>query len=167
MHYFSIFKALCAATHAFTLFENDDNDDWVTREPHNSSRTLISCHIDPESEFEITPTASLNCYLCSHSSLWPKNYSYIHTTSTNILDFNSISFAISALILIALVSRITLLEWLSKFAQCWVPRESVLWGSGAYNATSTAQNLKVTLIEWLLKLTLLEWHQLFRPIITL
>ena len=65
MHYFSIFKALCAATHAFTLFENDDNDDWVTREPHNSSRTLISCHIDPESEFEITPTASVNCYLCS------------------------------------------------------------------------------------------------------
>ena len=28
------------------------------------SRTLISCHIDPESEFEITPTASVNCYLC-------------------------------------------------------------------------------------------------------
>ena len=40
---------------------------------------------------------------------------------------------------------------------CWVPRESVLRGS-------RAQNLKVTLIEWLLKLTLLEWHQVFRPI---
>ena len=48
---------------------------------------------------------------------------------------------------------------------CWVPRESVLRGSSAHKATRTAQNLKVTLIEWLLKLTLLEWHQVFRPII--
>ena len=47
---------------------------------------------------------------------------------------------------------------------CWVPRESVLRGSSAHKATRTAQNLKVTLIEWLLKLTLLEWHQVFRPI---
>ena len=46
---------------------------------------------------------------------------------------------------------------------CWVPRESVLRGSSAHKATCTAQNLKVTLIEWLLKLTLLEWHQVFRP----
>ena len=65
--------------------------------------------------------------------------------------------------LIALVSKFTLLEWLSKFAQCWVPRESVLWGSGAHKATSTAQNLKVTLIEWHLKLTLLALHQVFTP----
>ena len=65
--------------------------------------------------------------------------------------------------LIALVSKVTLLEWLSKFAQCWVPRESVLRGSGAHKATSTAQNLKVTLIEWHLKLTLLALHQVFTP----
>ena len=49
---------------------------------------------------------------------------------------------------------------------CWVPRESVLWGSSAHKATRTAQNLKVTLIEWLLKLTLLEWHQEFRPVVS-
>ena len=50
---------------------------------------------------------------------------------------------------------------------CWVPRESVLRGSSAHKATRlrTAQNLKVTLIEWLLKLTLLEWHQVFRPLV--
>ena len=50
---------------------------------------------------------------------------------------------------------------------CWVPRESVLRGSSARKATRTAQNLKVTLIEWLLKLTLLEWHQVFRPYVLL
>ena len=65
--------------------------------------------------------------------------------------------------LIVLVSKVTLLEWLSKFAQCWVPRESVLRGSGVHKATSTAQNLKVTLIEWHLKLTLLALHQVFTP----
>ena len=65
--------------------------------------------------------------------------------------------------LIALVSKVTLLEWLSKFARCCVPRESVLRGSSAHKATRTAQNLKVTLLEWLMKLTLLEWHQVFRP----
>ena len=64
-------------------------------------------------------------------------------------------------ILIALVSKVTLLRWLSKFVQCWVPRESVLWGLGADKATSTAQNLKVTLIEWHLKL--LALHQVFMP----
>ena len=67
------------------------------------------------------------------------------------------------IIIIALVSKVTLLEWLSKFAQCWVPRESVLRGSGAHKATSTAQNLKVTLMEWHLKLTLLALHQVFTP----
>ena len=35
---------------------------------------------------------------------------------------------------------------LSKFAQCWVPRGSVIWGSSVHKATSTMQNLKVTLI---------------------
>ena len=50
--------------------------------------------------------------------------------------------------LIALVSKVTLLEWISKFAQCWVPRESVLWGSGVHKATSTAQNLKVTWVTF-------------------
>ena len=47
---------------------------------------------------------------------------------------------------------------------CWVPRESVLRGSSVHKATHTAQNLKVTLIEWLLKLTLLVLHQVFRPL---
>ena len=81
-----------AATHAFTLFENDDNDDWVTREPHNSSRTLISCHIDPESEFEITPTASVNCYLCSTvcRSFLARKCVYV-LLGTYILDFNCIN----------------------------------------------------------------------------
>ena len=65
--------------------------------------------------------------------------------------------------LIALVSKVTLLAWLSKFVKCWVPRESVLRGSGAHKATSTAQNLKFTLIEWHLKLTLLALHQVFTP----
>ena len=69
--------------------------------------------------------------------------------------------------LIALVSKVTLLEWLSKFVQCWVPRESVLQGSGTHKATSTAQNLKVTLIEWHLKLKLLALHQVFTPSICL
>ena len=49
---------------------------------------------------------------------------------------------------------------------CWVPRESVLRGSSAHKAMRTAQNLKVTLIELLLKLTLLALHQVFRPVHT-
>ena len=56
-------------------------------------------------------------------------------------------------------------KWLSKFVQCWVPRESVLRDSGTHKATSTAQNYKVTLIEWHLKLTLLALNQVFTPVI--
>ena len=53
---------------------------------------------------------------------------------------------------------------LLSFARCCVPRESLLWGSSAHNATRTAQNMKVTLKEWHLKLTLLALHQVFRPL---
>ena len=84
-----------------------------------------------------------------------------HHTSTNTCKVWGWTLDIT---LIALVSNVTLLEWLSKFAQCWVPRESVLRGSGAHKATSTAQNLKVTLIEWHLKLMLLAWYQVFTPL---
>ena len=48
---------------------------------------------------------------------------------------------------------------------CRMPRESVLRGSSAHKAMRSAQNLKVTLIEWLLKLMLLALHQVFRPYI--
>ena len=65
--------------------------------------------------------------------------------------------------LIALVSKITLLEWLSKFAQCWVPRESVLQGSSMHKARCNCAKFKSTLIDQLLKLTLLSLHQIFRP----
>ena len=90
-----------------------------------------------------------------------KNYNIAYMTTCTQWGW---TFTIT---IIALVSKVNLLEWLSKFAQCWVPRESVLRGSGAHKATSTAQNLKVTLIEWLLKLMLLEWTQVFRPIVLL
>ena len=64
--------------------------------------------------------------------------------------------------LIALVSKVTLLVWLSNFAQCWLrlnPVAQIPW------APRTVQILKVTLIEWLLKLTLLALHQVFTPIV--
>ena len=69
-------------------------------------------------------------------------------------------------ILIALVSKVTLLVWLSNFAQCALPcahlnpihsTDSLAW------APNTVQNLKVTPKEWLLKLTLFALHQIFRP----
>ena len=88
---------------------------------------------------------------------------YIVIKNKTVECHNKIWAWILDVMLIALVSKVTLVEWLSKFAQCWVPRESVLRGSGAHKATSTAQNLKVTLIEWHLKLMLLALHQVFTP----
>ena len=88
-------------------------------------------------------------------------YIVIHKWRSN--EVNQYRAWILDVMLIALVLKVTLLEWLSKFALCWVPRESVLRGSSTHKATRNAQNLKVKLIEWLLKLTLLEWHQVFRP----
>ena len=69
--------------------------------------------------------------------------------------------------LIALVSNVTLLVWLSNFAQCWLPcvrLNPIAWIPWA---PSTAQILKVTLIEWVLKLTLLALHQVFTPLFIL
>ena len=66
------------------------------------------------------------------------------------------------IIILEAYSKVILLVLLSNFAQCWVPRESMLRGSSAQKATHTEQNLKVTLIEWLLKLALLALHQVFR-----
>ena len=80
----------------------------------------------------------------------------------HFLNYTRLPPWILDVILIALVSKVTLLVWLSNFAQCWLPCARlnpvarILW------APSTAQILKVTLIEWLLQLTLLEWHQVFR-----
>ena len=69
---------------------------------------------------------------------------------------------ISGVVIIALVSKVHILAALSNFAWCWMPRESVLLGSSAHNAMRTVQNLKVPLIDELLKLTLLSLHQIFR-----
>ena len=65
--------------------------------------------------------------------------------------------------LIALVSNVTLLVWLSNFAQCWLPCARLNPVARIPWAPSTAQILKVTLIEWHLKLTLLALHQVFTP----
>ena len=59
--------------------------------------------------------------------------------------------------LIALVSNVTQLVWLSNFAQCWLPCARLNPIARIPWAPSTAQILKVTLIEWLLKLTVLWW----------
>ena len=67
--------------------------------------------------------------------------------------------------LIALVSNVTLLEWLLNFAQCWLPCARLNPVARIPWAPSTAQILKVTLIEWHLKLTLLAWYQVFTPIV--
>ena len=66
--------------------------------------------------------------------------------------------------LTALVSNVTLLVWLSNFAQSWLPCARLNPVARIPWAPSTAQILKVTLIEWLLKLTLLALHQVFTPI---
>ena len=63
--------------------------------------------------------------------------------------------------LIVLVSNVTLLVWLSNFAQCWLPCARLNPVARIPWAPSTAQILKVTLIEWLLKPTLLALHQVF------
>ena len=68
--------------------------------------------------------------------------------------------------LIALVSNVTLLVWLSNFTQCWLPCARLNPVARIPWAPSTVQILKVTLIEWLLKLTLLALHQVFTPILT-
>ena len=52
---------------------------------------------------------------------------------------------------------------LSDFAQCWLPCARLNPVARIPWAPSTAQILKVTLIEWLLKLTLLALHQVFTP----
>ena len=65
--------------------------------------------------------------------------------------------------LLALVSNVTLLVWLSNFLQCWLPCARLYPVARIPWAPSTAQILKVTLIEWLLKLTLLASHQVFTP----
>ena len=65
--------------------------------------------------------------------------------------------------IIALVSKVHLLVVLSNFVQYWVSRESMIQVSSTHKATSTAQNLKVPLIDELLKLMLLSPHQIFRP----
>ena len=67
---------------------------------------------------------------------------------------------ISDVVQIVLVSKVILLVLLSNFAQCWVPWESVLWGSSVHKAMWTAQNLKVPLIHELLKLMLLSLYQI-------
>ena len=69
--------------------------------------------------------------------------------------------------LIALVSNVTLLVWLSNFAQCWLPCARLNPIVRIPWVPSTAQILKVTLIEWLLKLMLLALHQVFTPNITI
>ena len=65
--------------------------------------------------------------------------------------------------LIALVSNVTLLVWFSNYAQCWLPCARLNPVARIPWAPSTAQMLKITLIEWLLKLTLLALHQVFTP----
>ena len=65
--------------------------------------------------------------------------------------------------LIALVSNVTLLVWLSNFTQCWLPCARLNPVAQIPWAPSTVQILKVTLIEWLLKLMLLALHQVFTP----
>ena len=51
------------------------------------------------------------------------------------------------IIIMGAYSKVILLVLLSNFAQCWVPRESMLRGSSVHKAMRTAQNLKVILIE--------------------
>ena len=76
---------------------------------------------------------------------------------------NSVWVWILDVMLIALVSNVTLLEWLSNFAQYWLPCARLNPVARIPWAPSSAQIFKVTVIEWLLKLTLLALHQVFTP----
>ena len=61
-------------------------------------------------------------------------------------------------------SKVIPLVLLSNFAQFALPCVRLNPVAQIPWAPSTTQNLKVTLIEWLLKLMLLALHQVFRPI---
>ena len=111
----------------------------------------------------------LNCFFMNQ--IWCLKYWNYHRTFFTFwkqkLKSNTsttIHTLISGVVIIVLVSKVHILVTLSNFAWCWMPRESVLLGSSAHNAMRTAQNLKVPLIDELLKLTLLSLHQKFRPL---
>ena len=70
---------------------------------------------------------------------------------------------ISDVVIIALVSKVHVLVVLSNFAQCALPCAHLNPIARIPWAPNTMQNLKVTLKEWLLKLTLFALHQIFRP----
>ena len=92
-----------------------------------------------------------------------QNFFYILETKIKIeYTSTTIHTLISGVVMIALVSKVHILVALSNFAWCWMPRESVLLGSSVHNAMRTVQNLKVPLIDELLKLMLLSLHQIFR-----
>jgi len=90
---------------------------------------LGSCHSD------VWICLFWTCHFCLLINLL--STSSVHKTWAWILD----------VMLIALVSNVTLLVWLSNFAQCWLPCARLNPVARIPWAPSTAQILKVTLIE--------------------
>ena len=109
------------------------------------------------------PSLECECILASTLALITHAFKFCPPLKLKLTcNFNTLAWILDVM-LIALVSNVTLLVWLSNFAQCWLPCARLNPVARIPWAPSTAQILKVTLIEWLLELTLLALHQVFTP----